>query len=773
MGLNMNYRFFAEGFKTNYHIPEYNSYYKSSQFSIDRIAENVVSFNRKVNDARLKVTKLIESEDDSSSDSTTIINGIKDEIDSVVKAVNDVYGNIMEFSDNTLNSLSEYKSSFDDVHTVYEKIAVLRKMLDSPDYHNCSIRVGSIIPSKELTDGSYPDTSVIGKDLVEMVTVLLDKYCTNVKDSNIGNDFTYFIENNKNNMIRTALGDYLPHELTWTSSVEVASNMFGKTNRRDMTFNLDLYMMAGKNLSEIDTAIACVDSMKSKCKKDFDSLTLTLDNMGKSILNFDKITKINNEQKEDYYKYSRIVIDRIDRVINVIQKVVNIISNIINIKLTRINDIYGDSKRINDLGNELINNHFKSYFKLDDSDNQEKEYNGEDFNDSEEAYIQNEYNEFVNMMEDALMEQEFHYDIMMAISEAENDNNNNAVNNTASNIANTAKKAMNAVKDGSLMEWVKEMISQFGNTVERFKARIEELVIKNVDGKTFWDKNKAAISKLTLTDTKVNQWFKYNLDTFSKSTYVKFDVNSDDIKSDEAMQNAIIRKLTSNPPAAADNESFKDRINKIFQGEYVDDKNGDGQPLANVGYDHDSAYTFIDDFIDKGFNGSSLGNIEQDRKNIDKDFKDVSRNYEQLVEQRKANNSEQNAQNKANNADNNSGTPQNASAMLANDFKFNLAEHFGLINHEASFTVGQNDSQSATAVGGGDQNNTRDKELDDMIKRCFRYNTIAITAKMTCVVSAYKQYMGLFKAVYNGKKKSNNTNTANNNKNNNNQNNNK
>ena len=60
-----------------------------------------------------------------------------------------------------------------------------------------------------------------------------------------------------------------------------------------------------------------------------------------------------------------------------------------------------------------------------------------------------------------------------------------------------------------------------------------------------------------------------------------------------------------------------------------------------------------------------------------------------------------------------------------------------------------------------------------MIKRCFRYNTIAITAKMTCVVSAYKQYMGLFKAVYNGKKKSNNTNTANNNENNNNQNNNK
>ena len=95
---------------------------------------------------------------------------------------------------------------------------------------------------------------------------------------------------------------------------------------------------------------------------------------------------------------------------------------------------------------------------------------------------------------------------------------------------------------------------------------------------------------------------------------------------------------------------------------------GDGQPLANVGYDHDSAYTFIDDFIDKGFNGSSLGNIEQDRKNIDKDFKDISRNYEQLVEQRKANNSEQNAQNKANNADNNSGTPQNASAMLTNDF---------------------------------------------------------------------------------------------------------
>ena len=35
-----------------------------------------------------------------------------------------------------------------------------------------------------------------------------------------------------------------------------------------------------------------------------------------------------------------------------------------------------------------------------------------------------------------------------------------------------------------------------------------------------------------------------------------------------------------------------------------------------------------------------------------------------------------------------------------------------------------------------------------MIKRCFQFNTVAVTAKMTAALGAYKQYMGLFKAVY-------------------------
>ena len=47
----------------------------------------------------------------------------------------------------------------------------------------------------------------------------------------------------------------------------------------------------------------------------------------------------------------------------------------------------------------------------------------------------------------------------------------------------------------------------------------------------------------------------------------------------------------------------------------------------------------------------------------------------------------------------------------------------------------------------------KNKELDAMIKRCFQYNTIAVTAKMTAALGAYKQYMGLFKAVYKPSKK--------------------
>ena len=155
--------------------------------------------------------------------------------------------------------------------------------------------------------------------------------------------------------------------------------------------------------------------------------------------------------------------------------------------------------------------------------------------------------------------------------------------------------------------------------------------------------------------------------------------------------------------------------------------------------------------ITKGFGGEILGKVSNDYKEIDTDFKAVKRNYDSIAAQMKP--VEQKAEDKANEINNQKSEPQNAAAMIEDDFRFNLAEHFGLIHNEASFMVGKSDAASANANGANETVSEKNKELDAMIKRCFQYNTIAVTAKMTAALGAYKQYMGLFKAVYKPSKK--------------------
>ena len=224
-----------------------------------------------------------------------------------------------------------------------------------------------------------------------------------------------------------------------------------------------------------------------------------------------------------------------------------------------------------------------------------------------------------------------------------------------------------------------------------------------------------------------------------------------------------MKKITNNGalPKFDEKDSFAQKINKIYQGEFFKDDNGDGKTLQEVNYNHGKAFGLVDEMMTRGFGGNILGKVVNDYKDIDTDYKATQKNYDSIAAQMKPSVNQNASQN---NAENQKTEPQNAAALMTDDFRFNLAEHFGLIHNEASFTVGQNDAAVASA-NGADTKAEGNKELDAMIKRCYQYNTIAVTAKMTAAIGAYKQYMSLFKAVYKPAKKAptNNQNAGQNN----------
>lgn len=370
--------------------------------------------------------------------------------------------------------------------------------------------------------------------------------------------------------------------------------------------------------------------------------------------------------------------------------------------------------------------------------------------------IQENFNMATILAEEAFLEESFTDKVMTAILEAEGDQQQAAATSTTTSSSTTPQATETTVsqttkvmtKTGAVMEFVQKIIASFGQAMQRFRNRLDELIIKNPLNQQYWQKNKENIQKLTLADTKVNEWYDYKIDYFANSTFIKFDQNSPDLKTDEAFQNAIIKKITGgngNLPQFGEKDTFAQKINKIYQGEFTKVDNGEGKTLQEVNYNHAKAFALVDEMMTRGFGGEILGKVVNDYKDIDTDYKAVKRNYDSIAAQMKP---ATNAEQKATEAENKKPEPQNAAAMVEDDFRFNLAEHFGLVHNEASFTVGQNDAQSANANGAGDSKAESNKELDAMIKRCFQYNTVAVTAKMTAALGAYKQYMGLFKAVY-------------------------
>lgn len=807
MGLNVNYSLLIEGNNSTSSIPKYTRYYTPGFITESEFEACISEFNQEIRESKRFLTSICEAEYvNEASAAVDFSNGVKFIAEKVKKAIIKVMTLIIEGIKKAIDSIEKFASA---AHTKIdmklrpnERLNILRKILANAE-EPMTVSIASIEPTRDLLDKSFPDTSILGSDLVKMATDTMNNYCTNIiqkdgSDASMLNDtevkasetFVNFIESEKNKMLAQIFGRYSYDETAITKSAhEVADKAFGTSEKSEVKLTDSLYLAACDNL-EKNSLNGIVRDMKATMdvvQKNYKAVVAEMDTISDSVKYFDKIAGKNQkfDMKERYHKATRVVTDRVNRALNVIQQVVNADFVLITRKASRTYEIYGvmgDSAKVKNKCDVLIikeigaragyNLNPRPGMVTESDDISAEKYqelydrlfvnapemvkeSTEVFNGREEAdeffRIQENFNMATVLAEEAFLEESFTEKVMTAILEAEGDQQKNtgATGNTPQATEATVSKATKvATKSGAILEFVQKIIASFGQAMQRFRIRLDELIIKNPVNQQYWQKNKDNIQKLTLADTKVNEWYDYKIDYFSNSTFIKFDQNSPDLKDDDAFQNAIIKKITGgngNLPQFGEKDTFAQKINKIYQGEFTKDDNGEGKTLQEVKYNHAKAFALVDEMMTRGFGGEILGKVVNDYKEIDTDYKAVKRNYDSIAAQMKP---VTNAEQKANEAENKTPEPQNSAAMVEDDFRFNLAEHFGLVHNEASFTVGQNDAQSANANGAGDSKSESNKELDAMIKRCFQYNTVAVTAKMTAALGAYKQYMGLFKAVY-------------------------
>ena len=815
MGLNVNYNLLIEGNNSVSTIPEYRSYYKPAFLVESEIMTCIAEFNQEMRESSQFLTNLYEAEYvDESTAAVNIVNGIKFVAEKVKKAIIKVMGTIIEAIKKAIEAIrkmiAEKKASKVEKLRMNERISILKKELSNQEV---TMAVASIEPTKDLLNKSFPDTSIIGSDLVKMATDTMNNYCTNIvqKDGADGSllydtevkasdSFVTFIEGEKNKILRQIFGRYDYDELAISKSAgEVAEKAFGSNEKIDTKLTTDLYLTACDNLEQnaLNGIVTDMMNQMSEVEKNYKAVAREMDTIYDSVKHFDKLTSNANgiDMKERYHNAVKIITNRINRAMNVIQQVINADMVLITKKAARVYAIYGaagDSSKIKSKCDSIIlksvvtkasdkvgytitsvdakdivttseATKYEEYAERLGLNEASKMVTGYDIiNGREEVedifQIQESFDCALVMVEEAFYEEAYTEAVVTAILEAEGDqqqtqsNVQTNTNNTPQSTENVTQKT-NIVKQAgaTIVEFVKKIIANLGQAMQRFRNRIDELIIKNPANQKYWADNKEGIRKTTFVDTVVNEWYSYNIPYFKNSTFIKFDVDSPDMKSDEALQEAIMKKITGGNaqlPQFDEKDSFSQKINKIYQGEFTKVDNGDGKKLAEIKYNHQEAFEYVDDVITKGFASEAFNKMTDDYKNIDTDAKNTQKNYQTYADKLKSSTSTTNPDNNEQKAANTNTTPQNAAAMIEDDFRFNLAEHFGLVHHEATITVGQADAASANANGAGGSESGNNKELDAMIKRCFQYNTIAVTARMTAALAAYKQYMTLFKTVY-------------------------
>lgn len=806
MGLNMNYHFFLEGYQSHCHIPDYIRS-NNSQIPVDEsILKATLEFANTCRNSVSTITSVSEA-DAGTVQFEQIYSSLSAAIRSVYSIKATMLKTIEDARMNVDRSRDHKNDQIESQYNIAERVKYLDKAIHlasvSNPYDLMYNSTTNLDANIIVKDQSFPNLNAI-KDILHGKSIAIPDNIT------ASSDYTTGMIMDKDSVLYTLLGKYY-------SPVESASimqfavnftNDFMDNTKIDHKIEVQDYLTAFSNINAVDDMIKYLDNLKATTESAFNDCLKTM---------YDYCDHLRGEASTNYKENYGTVISAL---INNVQNIICAANIITTRKVNIISNLYGangDSWKTIGFAHSLIGKYYDKIITPNvmaqdagkDIPNNAIVFNGADqvreFYDIQsqsnilDMLIENAYNEY--MYDDALEKV-----LQEATALHENDNNggnaapanggqaansgnqgstgqagqqanaqpaqqqnanNSQQQQQQSGTQNSANNTNDKTKKNKfgILNWLKQMMGRLGEAINKFKLRVEEMITKGPD-KKFWSDNKDKIRNIDISGTEVNQWYQYKFDIFKNSTYIKFNPTDNTLKSDTDLQDAILSKINggTKPNINTDEkDTFTTKINKVYQGEYINIENGNGKTLGDIQYNKDAAFTFVDQFINKGFNSESLGSITEDYRKIDEDYKDAAKRYDEYANQFKQTQSQNQASNNSGEPKSNGNTSGNSGNQSGNnqqqqtnaesafsDFSsgFNLAECLGLMNcgnviNEADIKPDQSTAQSADKANGTVDNT----ELDKMIHRCFSMNISAITAKLTNAMAAYKQNMQLFKAV--------------------------
>ena len=805
MGLNMNYHFFLEGYQSHCHIPDYIRS-NNSQVPVDEsILKATLEFANTCRNSVSTITSVSEA-DTGTVQFEQIYSSLSAAIRSVYSVKATMLKTIEDARINVYRSRYHKNDQIESQYNIAERVKYLDKAIHlasvSNPYDLMYNSTTNLDANIIVKDQSFPNLNAI-KDILHGKSIAIPDNIA------VSSDYTTGMIMDKDSVLYTLLGKYY-------SPVESASimqfavnftNDFMDNTKIDHKIEVQDYLTAFSNINAVDDMIKYLDNLKATTESAFNDCLKTM---------YDYCDHLKGEASTNYKENYGTVISAL---INNVQNIICAANIVTTRKVNIISNLYGadgDSWKTIGFAHSLIGKYYDKIITPNvmaqdagkDIPNNAIVFNGADqvreFYDIQsqsnilDMLIENAYNEY--MYDDALEKV-----LQEATALHENDNNggnaapanggqaagsgdqgstgqvgqqanaqpaqqqnanNSQQQQQQSGTQNSANNTNDKTKKNKfgILNWLKQMMGRLGEAINKFKLRVEEMITKGPD-KKFWADNKDKIRNIDISGTEVNQWYQYKFDIFKNSTYIKFNPTDNTLKSDTDLQDAILSKINggTKPNINTDEkDTFTTKINKVYQGEYINIENGNGKTLGDIQYNKDAAFTFVDQFINKGFNSESLGSITEDYRKIDEDYKDAAKRYDEYANQFKQTQSQNQASNNSGEPKSNGNTSGNSGNQSGNnqqqsnqesafsDFSsgFNLAECLGLMNcgnviNEADIKPDQSTAQSADQANGTIDNT----ELDKMIHRCFSMNISAITAKLTNAMAAYKQNMQLFKAV--------------------------
>lgn len=806
MGLNMNYHFFLEGYQSHCHIPDYIRS-NNSQIPVDEsILKATLEFANTCRNSVFTITSVSEADA-----GTVQFEQIYSSLSTAIRAVDSVKATMLKtIEDARINvdrSRDHKNDQIESQYNIAERVKYLDKAIHlasvSNPYDLMYNSTTNLDANIIVKDQSFPNLNAI-KDILHGKSIAIPDNIA------VSSDYTTGMIMDKDSVLYTLLGKYY-------SPVESASimqfavnftNDFMDNTKIDHKIEVQDYLTAFSNINAVDDTIKYLDNLKATTESAFNDCLKTM---------YDYCDHLKGEASTNYKENYGTVISAL---INNVQNIICAANIVTTRKVNIISNLYGangDSWKTIGFAHSLISKYYDKIITpnvmaqdagkdipnnaivFNGADQVQEFYNIQSQSNILDMLIENAYNEY--MYDDALEKV-----LQEATALHENDNNggnaapanggqaansgdqgstgqsgqqanaqpaqqqnanNSQQQQQQSGTQNSANNTNDKTKKNKfgILNWLKQMMGRLGEAINKFKLRVEEMITKGPD-KKFWADNKDKIRNIDISGTEVNQWYQYKFDIFKNSTYIKFNPTDNTLKSDTDLQDAILSKINggTKPNINTDeNDTFTTKINKVYQGEYINIENGNGKTLGDIQYNKDAAFTFVDQFINKGFNSESLGSIIEDYRKIDEDYKDAAKRYDEYANQFKQTQSQNQASNNSGEPKSNGNTSGNSGNQSGNiqqqqanaesafsDFSsgFNLAECLGLMNcgnviNEADIKPDQSTAQSADQANGTVDN----AELDKMIHRCFSMNISAITAKLTNAMAAYKQNMQLFKAV--------------------------